>query len=73
MTRAGFALALLLAWGSAAHSATVIHAGRVIDGISDTVRTNQTVVVDAGKIVSIESVMEHALFVMKDNTVYKAP
>jgi imidazolonepropionase-like amidohydrolase len=54
MTRAGFALALLLASGSAAQSATVIHAGRVIDGISDTVRTNQTVVVDAGKIVSIE-------------------
>jgi imidazolonepropionase-like amidohydrolase len=54
MTRAGFALALLLASGSAAQAATVIHAGRVIDGISDTVRTNQTVVVDAGKIVSIE-------------------
>ena len=54
MTRAGFALALLLASGGAAQSATVIHAGRVIDGISNTVRTNQTVVVDAGKIVSIE-------------------
>ena len=54
MTRAGFALALLLASGGAAQSATVIHAGRVIDGLSDTVRTNQTVVVDAGKIVSIE-------------------
>jgi imidazolonepropionase-like amidohydrolase len=55
MSRAGLALALLLASGSAAQAATVIHAGRVIDGISDTVRTNQTVVVDAGKIVSIES------------------
>jgi imidazolonepropionase-like amidohydrolase len=54
MSRAGLALALLLASGSAAQAATVIHAGRVIDGISDTVRTNQTVVVDAGKIVSIE-------------------
>jgi len=54
MTRAGFALALLLASGSAAQSATVIHAGRVIDGISDTVKSNQTVVVDAGKIISIE-------------------
>jgi imidazolonepropionase-like amidohydrolase len=54
MIRAGFALALLLALIGAAQSATVIHAGRVIDGISDTVRTNQTIVVDAGKIVSIE-------------------
>jgi imidazolonepropionase-like amidohydrolase len=54
MIRAGLALALLLASGGAAQSATVIHAGRVIDGISDTVRPNQTVVVDAGKIVSIE-------------------
>ena len=54
MIRAGFAFALLLASSGAAQSATVIYAGRVIDGISNTVRTNQTVVVDAGKIVSIE-------------------
>ncbi len=38
-----------------AHAATLIHAGRVIDGISDNVRTNQTVVVEAGKIVAIEA------------------
>lgn len=41
--------------GGAAQAATLIHAGRVIDGVSDTVKTNQTVVVDAGKITAIES------------------
>jgi imidazolonepropionase-like amidohydrolase len=41
--------------GGAAQAATLIHAGRVIDGVSDTVRTNQTVVVDAGKIMAIEN------------------
>jgi imidazolonepropionase-like amidohydrolase len=51
----GLALALLLGAGAAADAATLIHAGRVIDGVSDTVRTNQTVVVDMGKIVAIES------------------
>jgi imidazolonepropionase-like amidohydrolase len=51
----GLALALLLGAGAASQAATLIHAGRVIDGVSDTVRTNQTVVVDAGKIVAIES------------------
>ncbi|HEV7606431.1 MAG TPA: amidohydrolase family protein [Steroidobacteraceae bacterium] len=53
--RARFALALMLAAGGAAQAATLIHAGRVIDGVSDSVRTNQTVVVDAGKIVAIEA------------------
>jgi imidazolonepropionase-like amidohydrolase len=56
--RGGLALALtlLLFWGvGACQAATLIHAGRVIDGVSDSVRTNQTVVVDAGKIVAIES------------------
>jgi imidazolonepropionase-like amidohydrolase len=51
----GIALALLLGAGAACQAATLIHAGRVIDGVSDTVRTNQTVVVDAGRIVAIES------------------
>jgi imidazolonepropionase-like amidohydrolase len=46
-----FALAL----GGAAQAATLIHAGRVIDGISDAVKTNQTVVVEAGKITAIEA------------------
>ena len=32
--------------GGAAQAATLIHAGRVIDGVSDSVKTNQTVVVD---------------------------
>jgi imidazolonepropionase-like amidohydrolase len=56
MRRLGsLAVALLLGAGAASQAATLIHAGRVIDGVSDTVKTNQTVVVDAGKIVAIES------------------
>jgi imidazolonepropionase-like amidohydrolase len=39
---------------SAAHAATLIHAGRVIDGVSSTPAVNQTVVVEAGKITAIE-------------------
>jgi imidazolonepropionase-like amidohydrolase len=35
-------------------AATLIHAGRVIDGVSTTVKTNQTVVVDDGRIIAIE-------------------
>jgi imidazolonepropionase-like amidohydrolase len=56
MRRAGAALALttLLA-AMAAPAATLVHAGRVIDGVSDTVRTNQTVVVENGRITAIES------------------
>ena len=50
----GFAFALLLCVSAASQAATLIHAGRVIDGVSDTVKTNQTVVVDAGKIIAIE-------------------
>jgi imidazolonepropionase-like amidohydrolase len=38
----------------AASAATLIHAGRVIDGMSDTMKRNQTVVVDGGKITAIE-------------------
>ena len=52
--RGGLALALLIGASAASQAATLIHAGRVIDGVSDSVRTNQTVVVDAGKIVAIE-------------------
>ena len=40
--------------GGGADAATVIHAGRLIDGVSDTVRMHQTVVVDDGKIVAVE-------------------
>lgn len=38
-----------------AQAATLIHAGRVIDGVSDKVATNQTVVVEGGKIAAIEN------------------
>lgn len=55
MRRLASGLALTLALGATAQAATLIHAGRVIDGVSDTVRTNQTVVVDAGKITAIEN------------------
>jgi imidazolonepropionase-like amidohydrolase len=51
-------VAMLLAVGAlaeTAQAATIIHAGRVIDGLGDTVRTNQTVVVEAGKITAIEN------------------
>jgi len=47
-------LALSLVAG-AASAATLIHAGRVIDGVADTARTNQTVVVDGGRITAIEA------------------
>ena len=49
------ALILAVSLGGAAQAATLIHAGRVIDGVSDAVKTNQTVVVDAGKITAIEA------------------
>ena len=49
----GLALALCCACG-ATQAATLIHAGRVIDGLSSATMTNQTVVVDAGKIIAIE-------------------
>ncbi len=39
----------------AVSAATLIHAGRVIDGVSDKVRTEQTIVVDDGKITAIEA------------------
>ena len=45
----------LTLFGGAAQAATLIHAGRVIDGLSDRVATNQTVVVEGGKIIAIEN------------------
>jgi imidazolonepropionase-like amidohydrolase len=48
-------VALALWLGGVAQASTLIHAGRVIDGVSDTVKTNQTVVVEAGKITAIEA------------------
>lgn len=56
MRRAGIALALVtLAAGASAPAATLVHAGRLIDGVSDNVRTNQTVVVENGRITAIEA------------------
>jgi imidazolonepropionase-like amidohydrolase len=57
MTHAVRAVALLAGalLAGAASAATLIHAGRVIDGISDGVKTNQTVVVADGKITAIET------------------
>lgn len=45
---------VLAALTSATQAATLIHSGRVIDGLTDKVLTDHTVVVDAGKIVAIE-------------------
>jgi imidazolonepropionase-like amidohydrolase len=52
----GRALALfsLILSGAGVQAATLIHAGRIIDGVSLTPAMNQTVVVDGGKIVAIE-------------------
>jgi imidazolonepropionase-like amidohydrolase len=55
-TRARLVLAVLaLAAVGATPAATLIHAGRLIDGVSDTVKTTQTVVVDGGRISAIEA------------------
>jgi len=50
---AAFVCALLVT--ALAHPATLIHAGRLIDGVSSTPRTDQTVVVEGGKIIAIEA------------------
>jgi imidazolonepropionase-like amidohydrolase len=50
---AAWLAAVLLA--GTAQAATLIHAGRLIDGVSATARTRQTVVVEAGKITAIEA------------------
>jgi imidazolonepropionase-like amidohydrolase len=47
-----FLLAVVIA--GAAQAATLIHAGRVIDGVSSTPALNQTVVVDGGRITAVE-------------------
>jgi imidazolonepropionase-like amidohydrolase len=54
--RRGAVLALFssLLASAAVPAATLIHAGRVIDGVATTAAVNQTVVVDAGKIIAIE-------------------
>ena len=44
----------LFACAGSAPAATLLHAGRLIDGVSDTVRERVTVVVDGGRIAAIE-------------------
>jgi hypothetical protein len=71
-----------------ADAAPPTEAGRVIDGVSSTAGLEQTVVVHGGSIAvgklgervgvpgdPLEdiSVMEHVVFVMKDNNVHEAP
>jgi adenine deaminase len=46
-----FVLAIALPAGAAAK--TLIHAGRLIDGVSDTARISVTVTVDKGRIVGV--------------------
>jgi imidazolonepropionase-like amidohydrolase len=60
MFRAGRGAALgaaLAGWfvAGAAPAATLIHAGRLIDGVSDNAKTAQTVVVEGGTITAIEA------------------
>jgi imidazolonepropionase-like amidohydrolase len=53
--RSAGALLIGSLFASAVSAATLIHAGRVIDGVTDSVKTNVTVVVDDGKITAIEA------------------
>ncbi len=48
------AVALCAALSAAASAATLVHAGRVIDGVSATATLEQIVVIDGGKIIAIE-------------------
>lgn len=55
MRHAGTAIAICaLAWAGAADATTVIHAGRLIDGISDEPREQMTVIVDGDRITAVE-------------------
>jgi imidazolonepropionase-like amidohydrolase len=54
ITRAGTALLSAVLLAGTVQAATLIHAGRLIDGVSAAPRTRQTVVVEAGRIVAIE-------------------
>ena len=46
---------VLVVLGGPVQAATLIHAGRVIDGVSDQIVTERTVVVDQGRITNIET------------------
>lgn len=48
-------LAVFAASSSSASAATLIHAGRLIDGIADTALAERTIVVDGGKITAVEA------------------
>lgn len=48
-------IVLAIAMSSAVDAATLIHAGRVIDGIANQPMSERTIVVDGGRIVAIES------------------
>jgi imidazolonepropionase-like amidohydrolase len=50
---AAWSCAVLAATGTALDAKTLIHAGRLIDGTSDTVRTSVTIVVDGDRILAI--------------------
>jgi imidazolonepropionase-like amidohydrolase len=47
-------IAALAACSSAASAATLIHAGRVIDGVADTALAERTIIVDGNKIAAVE-------------------
>jgi imidazolonepropionase-like amidohydrolase len=47
--------ALCLVAAATAPAATLIHAGRVIDGVTDKVQRERTVVIDGGRIVALEA------------------
>ena len=49
------ALSVLAPPNGALHGATLVHAGRLIDGVADQVRENQTIVVEDGRITAVES------------------
>jgi len=53
--RVAAAAACSLALAGTANAATLIHAGRLIDGVSDAPRERQTIVVDGGRIAAVES------------------
>ncbi|MGH8285362.1 MAG: amidohydrolase family protein, partial [Steroidobacteraceae bacterium] len=47
-------LAALAAMSSSAFAATLIHAGRLIDGVENAALTERTIVVDGGRITAVE-------------------
>jgi imidazolonepropionase-like amidohydrolase len=58
MMRGAVSAAALVAWvalGSTVQAATLIHAGRVIDGVSARASVKQTIVVEQGRIVAVEA------------------